>query len=55
MAGNIDAEFAHHLDRFRPDLAGRDAGARNVKTVAGETPQETFGHLAARGIAGAED
>jgi len=55
MRGDIDTDLAHGFDGKRTDADGGGSGAVDFKRVAAEMPQEAFGHLAAHGIAGAED
>src|SRR5207245_3942947 len=55
MRGDIDTDFAHGFDGKRTDADGSGPGAVDFKRVASEMPQEALGHLAAHGIAGAED
>ena len=55
MRGDIDPDFAHGFDSKRTDADGSGPGAVDFKRVAAEMPQEALGHLAANGIAGAED
>src|SRR5687768_10429282 len=55
MSGNIDSDLAHRFDRFRPDASWRDAGARNLETIAGHVSQQALCHLASRGVSRAEN
>ena len=55
MPGNVDAPLPHRRDGFRADEARRGARAFHDKPVAGVMAQQPFGHLAPRGIAGAQD
>ena len=49
---DVDAEFAHRLDCLWSYLRRRDTRTRNFETIAGEIAQQSFRHLAARGVAG---
>ena len=55
MTADVDPDFAHGFDGKRTDADGGGPGAVDFKRVAAEMPQEALGHLAAHGIAGAED
>ncbi len=55
MIGNIDAQFLHHSDGFGTYDAGFGAGAFDVEIISGVVTEKAFGHLAARGVASAED
>src|ERR1700735_4274050 len=55
MFGNINAQLAHRLSSFRPHRAGFSARAFHLKTLACIVPQQTFRHLTASGISGAEN
>lgn len=54
MAGQVDSDFLHNGDGFRPDAGGLCAGAFYVEAVAGIVPEQPFSHLASGRIAGTE-
>src|SRR5215813_7245359 len=54
LTGDVDAQFAHNRDGFGSDPLRFDFRAEYVKAVPGIMAQQPFGHLASRGIAGAE-
>jgi len=55
MAGNIHPDFCNRLNSPRIHPAEVRAGAEHFETVAREVSQKSFGHLAAAGVAGAEE
>ncbi len=56
MAGDIDAKFVHDLNRFGSySHCGVDASAEDFEAIAGVVAEQSFGHLAAGGVAGAKD
>ena len=56
MAGNVDPDFPHDLDRFRMNVTGRlRASALHVDKIPRSLPQNSFCHVTATGISGAED
>lgn len=56
MTGNVNARLGHDLDGQRMNLAGRiRAGALDVHEVACRCAQKSLGHVAATGVAGAEN
>src|ERR1035438_6224321 len=55
MARNIEAQLPHHRDGFRPDAAWICAGAFHVEAIACVVTEQSLGHLAAGGIAGAQN
>ena len=52
---DINAQFAHNGDRLGPDPTRPRACAEHLEVVARAAPQQTFRHLASRGIPGAEN
>ena len=56
VAGNVDPDLRHDLDRQRMDVAGGiRPGAAHVEPVAGGLAQEPFRQVAAARVAGAQD
>ncbi len=56
MMGDINAGLLHNFDGERMNMPRRfRAGALDVQNIPGDRAQKTFGHVAATGIAGAED
>lgn len=55
LVADVNAELSHYSDGFRANRLGICAGAENFKAITGVVAQKAFGHLAACGIAGAED
>src|ERR1035441_2875628 len=55
VAADIDAEFRHHGDGFRPDTAGAGSGGVHLHAIAGHVAEQALRHLTAGGVAGAED
>ena len=55
MMGNINADFPHGFDGQRIDAHGFCTRAANLIGIANEMAKKALGHLAASGIAGAED
>jgi hypothetical protein len=56
MAGNIHADFRHHLDGERMDLSGGiGTSALDVRQFAQCGAQKAFADMAAAGVAGAEN
>ena len=56
MGGDIDANFLHHLDSQRVNVARRfGAGTLDIEYVTGGCPENSFGEVAAAGVAGAEN
>jgi len=56
MTGNVNARFGHDFDGERMDKTGWfRAGALDIHKVACRRAQKFFGHVAAAGVAGAED
>src|SRR5579862_4637327 len=55
MPGNVNAELVHDSDRFRPHHAGPGARTLHFEAVPRVVPEQTFRHLAAGGISGAEN
>tara|TARA_R110002096_G_scaffold67332_11_gene163427 strand:+ start:32564 stop:33634 length:1071 start_codon:yes stop_codon:yes gene_type:complete len=54
--GDVDPNFLHRDDRRGVDIAtGGRPGARNFQTITGSFTEETFSHLGAAGIPGAEN
>jgi len=53
MARDIDTQFVHHGDGFGSHDARFCARAFDFKT--GVVAEQSFGHLAAGGVSGAED
>jgi hypothetical protein len=51
----VNAFLVHRRDRQRIDLRRMRAGAEDSDAVAGHFAQPSFGHLTARGIAGAKN
>ena len=45
MSANINADFAHNVDRFRADEAGVDARAFYFEALSVIMPEQTFGDL----------
>jgi hypothetical protein len=48
-------DFLHYLNGFGTDARGSRPGTGDFKRVTGVVSQQTFGHLASGGIAGAQD
>ena len=55
MAGDVDARFGHDADRVGIQAVRLDAGGVRLDDVALEMPGPPFGHLAAAGVAGAQE
>jgi ribosomal protein S13 len=55
MLGDVDPNLTHRIDRLRPYKACHNARTENFKPIAGQMTQESFSHLAARRVAGAEN
>ena len=56
VGGEVDADFAHDLEGFGVNVAGGfGAGAVHGDEVAGGGAEDALGHVAAAGVAGAED
>jgi hypothetical protein len=55
MARDIDTNFAHCRDRFRADMGRFYTGAFYIVLFGIERAQDSFGHLASRRVAGAEN
>src|SRR5262249_37913725 len=55
VAGNINADLPHYLNRLWPDAARSHPGAVNFKGVSAVVTENSLGHLAARGVSGAEN
>ena len=55
VRGDVDADFSHGCYGEGTDTARVGAGAVNFIGFAAEMAEETFSHLAAHGIAGAEN
>jgi hypothetical protein len=55
VAGNIDLDLVHDFDRFRPDIRWPSACAKRFEPIPCDVPEQPFGHLAPRGIAGADE
>src|ERR1035441_8574003 len=55
VAADIDAEFRHHGDGFRPDTAGAGSGGVHLHAIAGHVAEQALRHLTAGGVAGAEN
>src|SRR5215510_4462494 len=54
VMGDVDVEFTHRTNRLGTNKGGYGARARNLKAISGHRPQQPFGHLTARRVAGAE-
>ena len=54
LFGNVDANFSHHFDGKRIHAVRLDAGGIGFDLIRFEMTGESFGHLAAAGVAGAE-
>ena len=46
LAGNIDSDFVHDGDGFRPNLGWLGAGGEHLEPVAAFVAHQPFGHLA---------
>src|SRR5579863_5564306 len=55
VAAQVDANFLHDGNRFRTDFRRVHARAEDLKAIAGIVPEQALGHLAASGVAGAQD
>ncbi len=55
VARYVDIDLAHYGDRLRANERRGDAGALDIESVAGYTTKKALGHLAAGGVARAED
>ena len=55
MAGNINADFVHCLNRFGADEAGFGSSTEDFKIFPAIVTQNSFRHLAASGISSAEN
>lgn len=55
MPGNVDADLGHRFDRLGTNLRRLDTGAFDLKSIAGYVTQNSFSHLAAGGVSGAEN
>src|SRR5204863_1577532 len=54
--GDVDADFAHRIDRNRVDLiAGLGAGGADGDAATAEPLHETGGHLASAGVVRADE
>src|SRR6266478_5498204 len=54
LAGDVDTDFSHDLNREWVNLFGCPARAINALSIAGQMPRKSLGHLAATGVAAAE-
>ena len=54
LSRDVDANLLHDPHGERMDAFRFGAGAENFKSTVGRLPGETFGHLTAAGVAGAE-
>jgi hypothetical protein len=54
MAGNVDPDFRHRLDGLRANLRRFGAGREYLEPVSTFMAQQSFRHLTAGGISGAE-
>lgn len=55
MAGNIDADFAHHSDCERIKTVGFNTCTKCFDLLATQVPAEAFRHLTSTGITGAQE
>src|SRR6516162_10553676 len=55
VTGNVNTQFFHHSDRFGPHAPWSCAGALHFETLSCRMLEQAFGHLAAGGIACAEN
>ena len=55
LARDVDARLGHDLHGVADSAVGRDAGRVGLDHVALQVPRPAFGHLAAAGVAGAEE
>src|ERR1035441_5167195 len=55
VAADIDAEFRHHGDGFRPDTAGAGSFRVPLHAIAGHVAEQALRHLTAGGVAGAKN
>src|SRR5438477_3266457 len=55
MAGNVDGDFIHHGNCLRAHDARFRAGGEYLKLIACFMPEQPFGHLASRGVSGAQN
>jgi hypothetical protein len=51
---DINADFAHCCYSFRSNMSWRYSRTCNIKAISRNVAQKSFGHLAARRVAGAE-
>lgn len=52
---DVDANLAHCLKRFGPNRARLRSSTRHFKAVARIVAEKTFGHLASRRVASAQN
>jgi hypothetical protein len=56
LAGDVDADLLHGLDGAGMNLVGWiQARAVGLEAVPGVVPEEALGHLAPRGVLGAQE
>ncbi len=55
LASDVQPDFSHHLTRHGGDGLGVQAGTVDLEPVAGMLAEQRLGHLAAAGIAGAQE
>src|SRR5438132_956990 len=55
LAGNVDADLAHHTDGFRSDLSRVRSRRENLTQVTSFVPEQTLCHLAPSGISSAKN
>src|SRR5207244_3311650 len=55
LAGDVDADLAHHAHRFGTKAARLETRARRLIALAAESPQQALRHLRARRISDAEE